>query len=135
MTNPRSFLAILDSSGHGKVIPVGFGQVPSIVAAERSAGSVIVGEYSAYTLPSVPCGSPNVGGSGWRKDRHMRRRRDAFLDDRITERSIALFRQAKEMLRQGYTFDSSRYAAGAIGDICKRGQNRTSNAHGSQPCA
>jgi hypothetical protein len=38
----KSFLAI-DSDGYGKVIAAGFAQVPSIVAAEQSAGGVIVG--------------------------------------------------------------------------------------------
>jgi hypothetical protein len=42
-----------------------------------------------------------------KENRHMRRkRRDDFLDARITQRSIVLFRLAETMLAQGLSLDS-----------------------------
>jgi hypothetical protein len=36
-----------------------------------------------------------------------RKRRDDYLDGRITERSVILFRLAKTMMAQGFSFDAS----------------------------
>ena len=37
----------------------------------------------------------------------MRHRRDEFLDARITEKSVILFRIAKTMMAKGFSFDAS----------------------------
>jgi hypothetical protein len=40
----KSFLAVIQSDGHGKVIAVGFAQVPHTVATEKATGSTIIGD-------------------------------------------------------------------------------------------
>jgi hypothetical protein len=68
MTNgTKSFLAVITSDGHDKVIAAGFGQVPSIIAAEQRSGSTIIREYSAEHVAECARGSPSAAGSGSRK--------------------------------------------------------------------
>jgi hypothetical protein len=60
----KSFLAVIQSDGHGKVIPVGFAQVPPIVATEQSAGSTVIGEYNAHHIAER---AVRLAQRGWRR--------------------------------------------------------------------
>lgn len=65
----KSFLAVIQSDGRGKVVPVGFAQVPGIVAAEQSAGSVIVGEYNAHHVAER---AVRLAKRGWKRPEERR---------------------------------------------------------------